>query len=117
MKLSVLMNDLGAVCMAVDREVSFITDNSNKVTEGCIFVCIEGKRFDGHTKAAEAIEKGCSNLHSCRFRHAGSVCAILLCHGSERYRKCTGYQQCHDIGNTPALLFQSSAMAQDHSHT
>ena len=52
------MNDLGAVCMAADREVSFITDNSNKVTEGCIFVCIEGKRFDGHTKAAEAIEKG-----------------------------------------------------------
>ena len=58
MKLSALMNDLGAVCMAADREVSFITDNSNKVTEGCIFVCIEGKRFDGHTKAAEAIEKG-----------------------------------------------------------
>ncbi|MBR2868091.1 MAG: UDP-N-acetylmuramoyl-L-alanyl-D-glutamate--2,6-diaminopimelate ligase [Clostridia bacterium] len=58
MKLSVLMKDLGAVCMAADREVSFITDNSNKVTEGCIFVCIEGKHFDGHTKAAEAIEKG-----------------------------------------------------------
>ena len=58
MKLSVLMKDLGAVCLAEDREISFITDNSAKVKDGCIFVCIEGKRFDGHTKAAEAIANG-----------------------------------------------------------
>ena len=58
MKLSVLMQDLGAVCKAEDREINFITDNSAKVKDGCIFVCIEGKRFDGHTKAAEAIANG-----------------------------------------------------------
>ena len=58
MKLSVLMQDLGAVCQAEDREINFITDNSAKVKDGCIFVCIEGKRFDGHTKAAEAIANG-----------------------------------------------------------
>lgn len=44
--------------MAADREVSFITDNSKKVGDGCIFVCIEGKHFDGHTKAKEALENG-----------------------------------------------------------
>ena len=58
MKLSVLLQDLGVACMAADREVTFITDNSNKVADGCIFICIEGKRFDGHTKAKEALEKG-----------------------------------------------------------
>lgn len=58
MKLSALLQDLGVACGAQDREVLFITDNSAKVAEGCVFVCIEGKRFDGHTKAAEALENG-----------------------------------------------------------
>ena len=58
MKLSELLLDLGAACKAEDKEVLFITDNSAKVAEGCIFICIEGKRFDGHTKAAEAIANG-----------------------------------------------------------
>ncbi len=44
--------------MAADREIAFITDNSKKVEDGCIFVCIEGKHFDGHTKAKEALENG-----------------------------------------------------------
>lgn len=58
MKLSDLVQDLGVACMAADREISFITDNSKKVENGCIFVCIEGKHFDGHTKAKEALENG-----------------------------------------------------------
>lgn len=58
MKLSDLVQDLGVACMAADREISFITDNSKKIENGCIFVCIEGKHFDGHTKAKEALENG-----------------------------------------------------------
>ena len=58
MKLSALIQDTGVACMAADREISFITDNSKKVADGCIFVCIEGKHFDGHTKAKEALENG-----------------------------------------------------------
>lgn len=58
MKLSALIQDLGAVCLAADREINFITDNSKKVADGCIFVCIEGKHFDGHTKAEEALANG-----------------------------------------------------------
>lgn len=39
-------------------EISTITDNTKKVAEGCIFVCIKGGSFDGHTAAAEMLEKG-----------------------------------------------------------
>lgn len=41
-----------------DRDVSSITDNSKKIEKDCVFVCIKGGSFDGHTKALEAIEKG-----------------------------------------------------------
>lgn len=57
MKLNVLAADLG-ICCGSEKEVTSITDNSSKVTDGSIFICIEGKHFDGHTKAAEAIENG-----------------------------------------------------------
>ena len=58
MKLDLIAKDLGVGINFGEREVTFITDNSAKVSEGCVFVCIEGKRFDGHTKAQEAIENG-----------------------------------------------------------
>lgn len=58
MKLDLIAKDLGENISFGEREVTFITDNSAKVSEGCIFICIEGKHFDGHTKAAEALEKG-----------------------------------------------------------
>lgn len=57
MKLNILAAELGAE-LSCDREISIITDNSAKLCEGCVFVCIEGKHFDGHTVAAQALEKG-----------------------------------------------------------
>ena len=41
-----------------DREVSLITDDSRKIQEDCVFFCVKGGSFDGHTKAEEAIQKG-----------------------------------------------------------
>jgi UDP-N-acetylmuramoyl-L-alanyl-D-glutamate--2,6-diaminopimelate ligase len=41
-----------------DREITFITDNSKKVISDCIFVCVKGKSFDGHTVAKQAVENG-----------------------------------------------------------
>lgn len=35
-----------------------ITDNTNEVKKGFIFVCIKGTRFDGHDFAEEILEKG-----------------------------------------------------------
>ena len=58
MKLTEITKELGIIGDFADREVTFITDNSAKVCDGCIFICIEGRRFDGHTKAAEALENG-----------------------------------------------------------
>ena len=58
MKLSLLAAELGVNVSLEEREVGFITDNSRKIEKDCIFVCIEGMHFDGHTKAAEALENG-----------------------------------------------------------
>jgi len=41
-----------------DREITLVTDDSREVAPGCVFVCIEGKHFDGHGFAQGAIEKG-----------------------------------------------------------
>ena len=58
MKLSALVSEFGIEKNIWDAEVSSITDDSSRVAEGSIFVCIKGRHFDGHTKAAEALEKG-----------------------------------------------------------
>ncbi len=41
-----------------DREVTAVVSDSRKIEKGCLFLCIEGANFDGHTKAAEAAQKG-----------------------------------------------------------
>ncbi|MBQ5316332.1 MAG: UDP-N-acetylmuramoyl-L-alanyl-D-glutamate--2,6-diaminopimelate ligase [Oscillospiraceae bacterium] len=41
-----------------DRQISGVTDDSRAVTEGDIFVCIRGERFDGHTAVDEVMKKG-----------------------------------------------------------
>lgn len=39
-------------------EISSVTDDTRKVTDGAIFVCVKGGSFDGHDSAAEMLEKG-----------------------------------------------------------
>lgn len=58
MKLTELTKELEYIGNLAEAEVDFITDDSRAVRENCIFVCIAGMHFDGHTKAAEALEKG-----------------------------------------------------------
>ncbi len=38
--------------------VNGITDNSEEISEGFVFVCIRGNSFDGHDFAEQALEKG-----------------------------------------------------------
>ena len=38
--------------------VAGITDNTDEVQEGYIFVCVRGTRFDGHDFAEEMLDKG-----------------------------------------------------------
>ena len=42
---------------SVDVLVSEVVYDSRKVSEGCLFICIEGANFDGHTFAAQVAEK------------------------------------------------------------
>ena len=41
-----------------DSEVTAVTDNTAKAVECCIFVCIKGAHFDGHSAAQQMLEKG-----------------------------------------------------------
>jgi len=41
-----------------DSVITLVTDDSRKVKPGCVFVCVEGTRFDGHTFARAAIGQG-----------------------------------------------------------
>ncbi len=41
-----------------DTEITAITDDNRKIVKDCIFVCVKGERFDGHTVAAQALEQG-----------------------------------------------------------
>lgn len=58
MKLSVLAAAVGVQWKAADAAVTFLTDHSEKVAQDCVFICIEGRHFDGHDKAAEALAHG-----------------------------------------------------------
>ena len=57
MKLKDLLEN-NAVTAIGDTEISSITDDTRKVVEGSLFVCVKGGSFDGHTAAAEMLEKG-----------------------------------------------------------
>lgn len=41
-----------------DTEITYVTDDTRKVIPGSLFICVKGGSFDGHTAAAEMIEKG-----------------------------------------------------------
>lgn len=43
-----------------DREINSVTDNTEKLVDGDIFVCIKGKNFDGHSAAKQMLAKGAS---------------------------------------------------------
>ena len=56
MKLTDFLDNVPAALK--DIEITGITNDSRKVTEGCAFVCIVGTASDGHDYAAAAAEKG-----------------------------------------------------------
>jgi len=64
MKLSAMLEKLEYECIkgSVDTEVSSLVYDSRKVTEGCLFVCIAGAKFDGHDFAADVVKRGAKAL-------------------------------------------------------
>ncbi|MDE6746342.1 MAG: hypothetical protein K2J72_06845 [Oscillospiraceae bacterium] len=64
MRLDELLNEAGkgmSVTVSVNNmkaAVEGVTDNTEEVAEGFVFVCIRGAHFDGHDFAEQALEKG-----------------------------------------------------------
>lgn len=40
-----------------EREISEVVYDSRKICEGCLFVCIKGTNFDGHSAVSDAVSK------------------------------------------------------------
>lgn len=57
MKLYDIIEDRSGLKLP-DMEISCITDNTKRVQKDCIFVCVKGASFDGHTAAEEVLQKG-----------------------------------------------------------
>lgn len=64
MKLTDLLYNLSYECVkgSMDVDVTEVVYDSRKVTEGCLFICIEGANFDGHEFAADVAQKGAGVL-------------------------------------------------------
>lgn len=64
MKLSDLLEHLTYECVqgSVDREITEVVNDSRKACPGCLFLCIEGAKFDGHSAAAAVTEQGAAAL-------------------------------------------------------
>ncbi|MDD2955691.1 MAG: UDP-N-acetylmuramoyl-L-alanyl-D-glutamate--2,6-diaminopimelate ligase [Oscillospiraceae bacterium] len=58
MKLKQLLQDIRYTTSLPDIEIPRITADSRQVTDGCLFLCLKGMRFDGHDAAAQAVEDG-----------------------------------------------------------
>ncbi len=71
MKLAELLKDLefkafrgnsGEEADNLEVEISAVVNDNRKVCEDCIFLCIEGANFDGHSAAKEVADKGAAAI-------------------------------------------------------
>lgn len=64
MRLRDLLSGLDYQCLMgdPDTEVTAVINDSRQVVPGCLFLCIRGANFDGHSYAAEVAEKGAAVL-------------------------------------------------------
>lgn len=64
--LSALLRDAGGSMeyryKGKDAEITGITDDTRKIAEGNIFICVKGNTFDGHDSAAEMLQKGAAAI-------------------------------------------------------
>ncbi|MDO4648814.1 MAG: UDP-N-acetylmuramoyl-L-alanyl-D-glutamate--2,6-diaminopimelate ligase [Eubacteriales bacterium] len=64
MKLSSLLERLQYTCLqgSVDTEVTTVVNDSRKVEEGSLFLCIRGAVVDGHKFVSDVVAKGAKTL-------------------------------------------------------
>lgn len=58
MKLSQVLSGINVKNEYKDVEICDVISDTRQVKEGCLFVCIKGASFDGHSAACEMLEKG-----------------------------------------------------------
>ena len=60
MRLNELISDIEYTCVRgnEDREVSQVVYDSRKICRDCVFICVRGANFDGHSAALEASKAG-----------------------------------------------------------
>lgn len=58
MKLSEILKGIKTKNAFEDCEITDVTQDSRLVSDGCLFVCIKGNTFDGHSAAREALQGG-----------------------------------------------------------
>ena len=60
MKLTSLLENLKFEIVQgdIDKDITAVVFDSRKIVTGCLFICIEGARNDGHSYAVEAAVKG-----------------------------------------------------------
>lgn len=46
----------------LDKEITKVVYDTNKVVPGCLFVCIKGQKYDSHEHVAEIVKKGAAVL-------------------------------------------------------
>lgn len=104
MKLRELLDAVGYLMVSgrrdmLENEVSGITDNSEECADGAVFVCVEGRRNDGHAFAGEAVDRGaavlvCSSDRGEEIREFtasfGDVCVIEVNDTRSAYAKMCG---------------------------
>lgn len=59
MRCEELLKNLSYQCIkgTVDKEITEVVNDSRKISEGCLFICICGYKVDGHSYAMEAARK------------------------------------------------------------
>ena len=64
MTIKQLLGKLEYTCVrgSLEKEITAVVYDSRKIVENCMFICIEGANFDGHSVAAEAAKKGAAVL-------------------------------------------------------
>lgn len=83
MLLAKLLKNVNYQGNFTDCEITDVTDNTRNITKGCLFVCIKGSHFDGHTAAAEAIAKGAAAIVA--ERNTGAENQIIVENSRDAY--------------------------------
>ena len=65
-----------------DINIDSIEQDTQKVTDGTLFICIEGDKFDGHQFAHEAVKKR-GRCHCSEQSHSKIKCTYNSCKGHE----------------------------------